>query len=74
MQISWQAQHFRAFCADLVAGGVLSSLRANVVQAQHFGWVESLSLWRGAHIENAKWALCALWVGRIALAVVRRTL
>ena len=24
-----------------------------------------------AHFENAKWALCAHWVGRIALAVVR---
>ena len=29
----------------------------------HFGRVKSLSLWRGAHFEHAKWALFALWVG-----------
>ena len=31
VQISWQAQHFRAFRADFVAGAALSSLRADFV-------------------------------------------
>ena len=31
MQISWQAQRFRAFRADFVAGAALSSLRADFV-------------------------------------------
>ena len=40
-------------------------------RAQYFDSARSLSLWRGAHFENAKRNLCARWVGRIALAVVR---
>ena len=51
MQISWQAQHFRAFRADFVAGAVLSSCHADVVAGAA---VESLSLWRGALFEAAK--------------------
>ena len=39
----------------------------------HFGWVESLSLWRGAFVENAKRTLYALRVVRVALAVARCT-
>ena len=31
VQISWQAQHFRAFRAEFVAGAVLFSLRADFV-------------------------------------------
>ena len=40
-------------------------------QARHFDSARLLSLWRGAHFERAKRTLCALWVGRIALAVAR---
>ena len=60
VQISWQAQYFRA-CVQISW------------QAHHCGWVKSLSLWRGAHFEIARRTLCALWVGQIALAVARCT-
>ena len=45
----------------------ISSTRSK--PSAHFGWVESLSLWRGAHFAKAKRTLCALWVGQICGAV-----
>ena len=46
-------------------------LRTRSEPSAHFGWLKSLSLWRGAHFERAKRTLCGLWVGQIALAVAR---
>ena len=61
-----QPQHCRVFRADFVAGAAHVSISCRFRtqyfqacapmswQAQHFGWVDSLSQWRGALFENAK--------------------
>ena len=51
--------------------GAVHILSMRNAPSAHFGFVKSLSLWRGARFEHAKRTLCALWVGQIALAVAR---
>ena len=51
--------------------GAVRFLSMRSEPSAHIGWVESLSLSRGAHFERAKKTLCALRMGRIALAVAR---
>ena len=45
--------------ADVVAGAPARCVAVHFLKMQsepsaHFGWVQSLSLWRGAHFANAK--------------------
>ena len=74
----WRGAHFEVNPLRALGGsnrsrcGAAHILRLQSEPSACFGWVESLLLWRGAHFELGKRTLCALWVGRIDLAVARR--